>query len=510
LQGQTAFRKTGAAVAESAQVVREVPRISVVIEIIGDVTPIRPRRAGRSRIVHSERSPLAFAQRVLDPVLVALLVPVTCFTLGAAFSQPYRLLASIAFLLAISVFRVAGLYRRSGRNEAIATSGRITAAWAGVAAVLAAVGYITGSIDRVSGDVLLAWGLAVPVVLTVSHIGVDAAMRALRTRGFATRTAVVVGAGPTAREFAQRLMDAPGCGIRLVGFFDDHRPSSSGPAGLPILGSLASLPDYVKDKRVDHIYITLPVGGDGRVARLKERLLDTTASVSFLPQVLAAGVPNLHIEEVAGVPLFTSCDTPFADCGRRLVKRASDLTIAAGALLIAAPIMVVVAIAVKLSSPGPILFRQRRHGLDGKEIVVYKFRTMKVMPDGTKVEQAQRNDPRVTRLGRFLRSSSLDELPQLVNVLQGRMSMIGPRPHAVVHNDHYRQLIAGYARRHKIKPGLSGWAQVHGCRGETKTVDDMRARVEHDLYYLRNWSLGLDLRIAVKTLLVLLRDPKAY
>jgi putative colanic acid biosynthesis UDP-glucose lipid carrier transferase len=232
--------------------------------------------------------------------------------------------------------------------------------------------------------------------------------------------------------------------------------------------------------------------------------------VSFFPQVLSAWLPNLHIEEVAGVPLFTSCDTPFADWGRRVVKRASDLAIAAGTLLLAAPIMAVVAIAVKLSSPGPILFRQRRHGLDGKEIVVYKFRTMTCMENGANVTQAQRDDPRVTRLGRFLRKSSVDELPQLINVLQGRMSVIGPRPHALVHNDHYRQLIAGYARRHKVKPGISGWAQVHGCRGETKTVDDMRERVEHDLYYLRNWSLGLDLRIALKTLLLLLRDPKAY
>ncbi len=165
---------------------------------------------------------------------------------------------------------------------------------------------------------------------------------------------------------------------------------------------------------------------------------------------------------------------------------------------------------MKVSSSGPVLFRQRRHGLDGKEIVVYKFRTMSVMEDGTEVVQAQRNDPRVTRLGRFLRASSIDELPQLINVLQGRMSVIGPRPHALVHNDRYRQVIAGYARRHKIKPGLSGLAQVQGCRGETKTVDDMRARVEHDLYYLRNWSLWLDLRIVFKTILILFRDRSAY
>jgi putative colanic acid biosysnthesis UDP-glucose lipid carrier transferase len=508
LQGQKAFRETGVATAASTQRAHQVPRISVVIEVLGDVTPIRPRQVGGSRIVHSDRSPLAFAQRVLDPVLVALLLPISALALGEAFAQPYQLLASIALLLAASVFRVAGLYRRGGGIKALATCGRITAAWACVVGLLAAIGYLTGSTDHLARGVLLAWGLSVPVALTLGHLCVAAAMRALLVRGIAMRTAVVVGAGPTAREFAQRLQDSPGCGIRLIGFFDD-RPHSGAIGSLPVLGTLASLPAYVKDQRVDHIYITLPVGG-GRVARLQEQLLDTTASVSFLPQMLSAGVPDLHIEEVAGVALFTSCDTPFADWERRLIKRSSDIAIAAASLLLAAPIMAVVAVAVRLSSRGPILFRQRRHGLDGKEIVVYKFRTMTVMEDGTTVDQAQRNDPRVTRLGRLLRSSSLDELPQLINVLQGRMSMIGPRPHALVHNEHYRQLIAGYTRRHKIKPGLSGWAQVHGCRGETKTVDDMRARVEHDLYYLRNWSLWLDLRIAVKTLLVLVRDPNAY
>jgi putative colanic acid biosynthesis UDP-glucose lipid carrier transferase len=507
MRGEAAVRETRVAGVGPAHEVREVPRVSAFIEILGDVTPIR-RAAGRARVVRNERSPLVFGQRVLDPALVAGLVPVAALASGERFEQPYQLLAVLALLLTLWIFRAVGLYGPS-RRGVIATSWRVALAWGAVAGSLAMLGYLTGSIDSLSGEVLLGWGLAVPVVLGIAHVGANVAGGALRTRNIGVRTAVIAGAGPTAQEFARRVVAAPGCGIRLLGFFDDREPSS-GTGKIPLLGSLGALPEYVKSHAVDHVYIALPIGGDGRVARLKERLLDTTVSVSFFPQVLSAWLPNLHIEEVAGVPLFTSCDTPFADWGRRVVKRASDLAIAAGTLLLAAPIMAVVAIAVKLSSPGPILFRQRRHGLDGKEIVVYKFRTMTCMENGANVTQAQRDDPRVTRLGRFLRKSSVDELPQLINVLQGRMSVIGPRPHALVHNDHYRQLIAGYARRHKVKPGISGWAQVHGCRGETKTVDDMRERVEHDLYYLRNWSLGLDLRIALKTLLLLLRDPKAY
>lgn len=479
------------------------------MELLGDATPIRSPWTERSRVVYSDRSPLVFVQRILDPLVVALLVPLVGGVLGEGFRQPNQLLASIAFLVAMSVFRAAGLYGEGGRRATLATCGKIAAAWACVAALLAALGHITGSIGSLSPEMLLAWALSVPVALILGHIAVDAAMLAFRARGIAARKAVVVGLGPAGREFAQRVLDAPGSGIQLIGFFDDRKPSA-GPAGLPLLGSLASLPDFVKSQGVDHIYITLPQGSDGRVARLRERLLDTSASISFVPQVMSGGVPYLKIEEVAGVPLFTSCDTPFADWGRRLVKRASDIAIAGTVLLFSVPIMVVVAIAVKVSSSGPIFFRQRRHGLDGKEFVIYKFRTMSVVEDGTNVVQAQRNDPRVTRLGRILRGFSLDELPQLVNVLQGRMSMIGPRPHALVHNEHYRQLIVGYARRHRVKPGLSGWAQVNGCRGETKTLEQMRARVEHDLYYLRNWSLGLDLRIAFKTIAILFRDHNAY
>lgn len=486
-----------------------MPRISVAIEILGDVTPIRRTTSERSRVVHAERSPLAFALRVLDPALVAAALPIACLALGQSFELAHQLLAIGALLACVTAFRAAGLYRWDGRRGRANTIVRVAASWAAVAGLLAAIGAATGTLGLVAGDVLIAWAIAAPSVVAFMHIAGGAAMRALRARGVATRTAVVVGAGPTGREFAQRVLDTPAAGIHLVGFFDDRDPAG-GSCGLPMLGSLASLPDYVRAHRIEHVYIALPVGGDGRLSRLTERLLDTTASVSFLPQVLSAGVPSLHIEEVAGVPLFTSCDTPFSDWGRRLLKRASDVALAGVGLVAAAPIMAIVAVGVKLSSAGPVLFRQRRHGLDGEEIVVYKFRTMTVMEDGTHVAQAQRNDPRVTRFGSFLRKSSLDELPQLINVLQGRMSIIGPRPHALVHNDHYRKLIAGYARRHKVKPGLSGWAQIHGYRGETRTVDDMRARVEHDLFYLRNWSLWLDLRIAMKTLLVLFRDPKAY
>jgi putative colanic acid biosynthesis UDP-glucose lipid carrier transferase len=193
-----------------------------------------------------------------------------------------------------------------------------------------------------------------------------------------------------------------------------------------------------------------------------------------------------------------------------VIKRLSDIVLASLILLLLAPLLVFIAIGVKLTSPGPVIFRQRRYGLDGEEITVYKFRSMTVCEDGGNIRQAQKGDQRLTPIGGFLRKSSLDELPQLINVLQGRMSIVGPRPHAVAHNEMYRKLIKGYMVRHKVRPGMTGWAQVNGLRGETETLDKMQARIEHDLEYLRNWSLRLDLYIIFKTFFVVLRDQHAY
>jgi putative colanic acid biosysnthesis UDP-glucose lipid carrier transferase len=215
------------------------------------------------------------------------------------------------------------------------------------------------------------------------------------------------------------------------------------------------------------------------------------------------------LQDMNGVPVVGICETPFTGTNS-LVKRTSDVLLASLILLLISPLLLAIAIGVKLSSPGPVIFRQRRNGLDGEEILVYKFRSMTTQDNGSVVRQAQRDDPRITRFGAFLRRSSLDELPQFFNVLQGAMSIVGPRPHAVAHNEEYRQIIKAYMVRHKVKPGITGWAQVNGHRGETDTIEKMRARVEFDLEYLRNWSLGLDLQIITRTIRVAFFDRNAY
>lgn len=192
------------------------------------------------------------------------------------------------------------------------------------------------------------------------------------------------------------------------------------------------------------------------------------------------------------------------------MKRSTDIILAGLVLAFLSPVMSLIALGVKLSSPGPVFFKQSRYGLNGQHIIVYKFRSMTVMEDGHTVLQAKRNDSRVTKFGAFLRRTSLDELPQFINVLQGRMSIVGPRPHAVAHNEHYRKLISGYMLRHKVKPGITGWAQIHGLRGETDTLDKMKKRVEYDLQYLKIWSLGLDLRIILRTTLVFFQNRNVF
>ena len=263
----------------------------------------------------------------------------------------------------------------------------------------------------------------------------------------------------------------------------------------------------MNNNSIDVIYIALPIRHEERTKRLVDELHDTTASIYFVPDIFVFDLIQSRVDVIDGLPILALCETPFF--GHGLVKRATDLVLASLMLLLAAPVMLLVAIGVGLTTPGSVIFKQRRYGLDGREIIVYKFRSMRSSDDGANVPQALRNDNRITPFGRFIRRYSLDELPQLVNVVQGRMSLVGPRPHAIAHNEEYRRLIKGYMIRHKVAPGITGLAQIRGYRGETSTVEQMRARVESDLEYLRRWSLALDLKIIAVTIVRMFSDTKA-
>jgi putative colanic acid biosynthesis UDP-glucose lipid carrier transferase len=322
------------------------------------------------------------------------------------------------------------------------------------------------------------------------------------------RTAVIAGVNQTGCLLARHVHRDAHQATSVAGYFDDRAPGRlAGVTQRELLGSLAELPAFVKLHRVDVVYCALPCWHP-RIRRLVEDLHDTTASVYFVPDMLSLDPIQSRVDTIAGIPVIAVCESPFRGFNA-LAKRASDLLLAGIGLLLAAPAWLIIAVGIKLDSPGPVLFRQRRYGADGREIIVYKFRTMTCLEDGVVVTQASREDARITRLGRWLRQYSLDELPQLLNVLQGRMSMVGPRPHAVAHNELYRKLIPGYMLRHKVKPGITGLAQVRGLRGATDT-EQMRARIRCDLEYLREWSPLLDLQILLRTVGVVLRRENAY
>jgi putative colanic acid biosysnthesis UDP-glucose lipid carrier transferase len=322
--------------------------------------------------------------------------------------------------------------------------------------------------------------------------------------------AVIVGMNEQGLALAQKIRASRYAHIELTGFIDSRTPDRLNKENRHLLnGQLDQLATLVKTRHIQLIYLSLPMASQPRILRILDELKDTTASVYFVPDMLVTDLIQGKQSAVCGMPVISVCESPFKG-QNGAIKRASDIVLSLLILLLISPLLLVIALAVKRSSPGPVIFKQRRYGLDGEEILVYKFRSMTVTEDGGAIKQAQKNDPRITPLGAFLRRTSLDELPQFFNVLQGRMSIVGPRPHAVSHNELYRKLIKGYMVRHKVKPGITGWAQVNGYRGETETLDKMQGRIDYDLDYLRNWSLRLDLYIVLRTVRLVIKDQTAY
>jgi putative colanic acid biosynthesis UDP-glucose lipid carrier transferase len=438
-------------------------------------------------------------QACIDPVVATATLAAAVSYFGGRFDGACLILALLVFAMTFP-----GSLARNGAGRAGDLALDIAAGWLAIVALLLFLGWASRTLDAFDPRVIVAWSLATPAALFAAHRLVPVVWpRVLAAEGL-HKTAVIAGANELGRRLAAHLRANPLLGIRFAGYFDDRAPGRlQNLIPRENLGPLSALADHARSSTVDVIYIALPMASQPRILKLLEDLRDTTASIYFVPDIFVADLIQARVDSIGGLPVVAVCESPFYGFNG-VVKRLSDLVVAGLLLAALSPLMLGIALGVKLSSPGPVLFKQRRYGLDGKRIVVYKFRSMTVAEDGEVVRQATKNDSRVTRFGAFLRRTSLDELPQFINVLQGRMSIVGPRPHAVAHNEMYRKLIRGYMIRHKVKPGITGLAQVNGLRGETDTVDKMKARIDYDLAYLRNWSLALDLRIILKTAVVLL------
>jgi putative colanic acid biosynthesis UDP-glucose lipid carrier transferase len=428
---------------------------------------------------------------------------------GAKYDRPFLVLSILA-----ATFTLAVVHPRNQTSQVV--SGRIELAtvllwrWAMLVACLLALGYITKFSEEYPRRVIVTWVLVTPVLLVILQLMLQSITRALLMDATHARRAIIVGCTSASMELARRLGLHNELGMAVAGFFDDRGSDRLGCSQhTPLLGRFADVLSFVNRRNIDVIFVAIPPGQVARVRDLVLELGDTTASIYFVPDVSGFDTVQQRASEILGFPVVAMCETPFHGY-RGLLKRLMDVTLAGVGIVLISPLLLGIAWAVKRSSPGPVIFRQRRYGIDGREILVYKFRTMTVCEDGARVTQAQRSDLRVTPIGKHLRRWSLDELPQLINVLQGTMSLVGPRPHAVAHNEEYRKLIKRYMVRHKILPGITGLAQVRGCRGETTRVEDMEARVVFDLEYMRNWSPFLDLQILVATVFVVFRANRAY
>jgi Undecaprenyl-phosphate glucose phosphotransferase len=370
-----------------------------------------------------------------------------------------------------------------------------------VVSVLLLAGFAFKVSDVFSRKVFLTWFSVTPLAL----LGTQALRGRARRRasqGAAAPRYLIIGVNEVGVELARRLPPAG-----FMGYFDFRsleRISQLLDAEQPA-GHCKDVANYVREHGVKVVYIALPLANVPRMSGLVNALRDTTASVYFVPDAFAFDLIQGRLVEINGMPALSVCETPLHGMDA-VIKRTMDIVLSALGLLFLSPFLLLVAAAVKITSRGPVFFRQRRYGLDGEEMLVYKFRSMRVCEDGAAVTQATKRDPRVTAVGFFLRKTSIDELPQLINVLQGKMSLVGPRPHAVAHNELYRKLIDGYMIRHKVRPGITGLAQVNGLRGETETLERMAERVRFDLEYLRKWSPWLDIKILFRTLLVVLKD----
>ena len=389
----------------------------------------------------------------------------------------------------------------------------IVYSWIGAFTLVVSGVYLYGPEYEYSPEVIALWLPLAPTSIILAHTLQRSYLSFIRKYGFNTRTYAILGATPIGHRLNTALSEMPWLGYRFIGFYDDRAECKDRRLDHQQIGKIAGefqqLLEKAKASEIDHIYITLPLGAEKRINTLIQQLADSTVNVNIVPDFFTFNLIQSKWSNIQGIPVVSVFDTPF-NALDGIAKRIEDLVMCMIILPIIAIPMLIIAIAIKLTSPGPVIFKQQRYGVKGENIEVWKFRSMTVCENGSAIKQATQNDRRITPLGAFLRRTSLDELPQFLNVLQGTMSVVGPRPHAIAHNEYYRKQIQGYMLRHKVKPGITGQAQINGCRGETDTLDKMEARIHHDLEYIKQWSLWLDIKIIFLTILKGFVSKQAY
>lgn len=455
----------------------------------------------RRRLLKKHESVVYWIQLLLDVVLVTGLLLLLAYLKIGEVGLPYRLLAVIAALLLVVVYGVHGVYRRAGSlKDGIY---RLFVAWGFFLLLLVFLAFITKTSDIFSREVFFQWSLLGFVLQVVIYVVMYETMGIMRDYFSPVIRSVVVGNGRLGCHLAAKINNNKWLPDRIVGFVTcyDYIIYDDAPNHTACLGDLEDISRVVIEYDIRRVYIALPLDISNEIEQVHKALLDMNVDLIWVPDIYALQLLNHSVREVAGLPLICLNESPMTSTRTGIfIKDLMDRFAALMLILVLSPLLITIALIVKFSSKGPIIFKQNRHGWDGRVFKVWKFRSMYVHQENSgEVTQASRVDKRVTSIGRFIRKTSIDELPQLFNVLFGNMSLVGPRPHAVAHNDHYGEKIGNYLARHRIKPGITGLAQINGCRGETETDEKMHRRAEYDMEYINNWSLWLDIKILFKT-----------
>ena len=417
---------------------------------------------------------------------------------------------SLAFgcLLVVVFFPALGIYQSWRGKPLYDLLSRVAGGWVMVEITGVLISFSLHRSDNLSRLWLLYWALATIVLLIVTKVIVYSILRGLRREGFNQRAVAIVGGAPYGRFLIEQMRSRPEAGFSPVVVFDEDSTinhyedpdAANAIDGVPVERDYQRMIQLVRQRAIRELWLALPISKEKAIHRFVMDLRNDFVNIRFIPDVRSLTLFNQPMVELLGVPAINLAASPITDL-RVLPKRVFDRLFALAALTALSPLMLVIAAMVKLSSPGPVFFRQKRKGIDGNQFEIYKFRSMKMhKEEAGKITQATRRDPRITAVGAFLRRTSLDELPQFINVLRGEMSVVGPRPHALEHDDIYKDLVKGYMHRYRIKPGITGWAQINGYRGETDRIEKMMGRVKLDLYYMQHWSFWLDIKIVVLTL----------
>ncbi|MDX1400860.1 MAG: undecaprenyl-phosphate glucose phosphotransferase [Kiloniellales bacterium] len=482
----------------------------------------------KSKTGSPKLSEIASYERIIDGTLTCLLglfihYAYLVLTLEETHSyQQYAVAIVIAVVLASSFWRRLGVYEQTALLTLTQLSIRIALGWGLTFAILLSIAFALKISANFSRVWLTSWFFIVPPVLIAAHAWVRSYIAKERRKGrFATPTAIV-GDGPQALRLAQHLIAMKDLSVDLIGYVptahhgNEEKSGDSGrmsECGLDELGTLEELVGLIRRGEIAEVFVALPWAEESAISRTIAALAQTPVIIRLAPDLVAYGFSDRRVLPVAGLPMLQLFDRPISGWDAAL-KAAEDKVLAAFFLLITSPLLLVIAIAIKIDSPGPVFFKQKRYGFNQNLIEVWKFRSMRTdQGDDGGAIQAKRQDPRVTRVGAFIRRTSLDELPQFFNVLGGSMSIVGPRPHPLATRAGgrlFEDVVENYAARHRVKPGITGWAQVNGWRGETDTEEKLARRIECDLYYIDNWSIWLDLWIILKTALIILRDRNAY